>query len=506
MRTYRHTGGAIAATAILMTGSAAYADVTARQVWDDWQGYMDSFGYEMTAEESQSGSDLTVSDIAMTFPVPEEEMTLTITLSEMTFSDNGDGSVSILLPPGMPMTVVGDGDEAFEVGFDYLTQGWDMVVTGDPSNMTYTYSAASIGMVLTNLMAEGKPVDIGTAEVEMTDVSGTSQMTIGNVRSNAQKLVAGAVTYAINMKDPDDSETHFVIKGGTTNLAMKADTDIPNELDMTDMAAAVKAGFAVDGSYEFGPGEMSFNINDSGDLTQGKTSSQGGSFIVAMGEKGIRYGLGSDELTVELAGGEIPFPVAMAIAEFGFDLTMPVSKSDEEQEFGLAVMLSDFTMSDMIWGIFDPAGQLPRDPATIALDVTGAAKLFLDLLDPEAIEAASNSDEMPGELNALTLKDLTVSLVGAELKGTGDFTFDNNDLESYDGLPKPIGEVNLALSGGNALLDKLVAMGFVPEDQAMGARMMLGLFAVPGEGEDTLKSKIEFTESGGIQANGQRLK
>jgi hypothetical protein len=48
-------------------------------------------------------------------------------------------------------------------------------------------------------------------------------------------------------------------------------------------------------------------------------------------------------------------------------------------------------------------------------------------------------------------------------------------------------------------------MGLVPEDQAMAARMMLGLFARPGDGPDTLTSKIEVKGDGAILANGQRL-
>jgi hypothetical protein len=40
----------------------------------------------------------------------------------------------------------------------------------------------------------------------------------------------------------------------------------------------------------------------------------------------------------------------------------------------------------------------------------------------------------------------------------------------------------------------------------MGARMMMGLFAQPGEGEDTLISTIEMKEDGSVLANGQRIK
>ena len=38
--------------------------------------------------------------------------------------------------------------------------------------------------------------------------------------------------------------------------------------------------------------------------------------------------------------------------------------------------------------------------------------------------------------------------------------FDNTDMETFDGMPAPTGSLNLMLVGGNALLDKLVAMGF----------------------------------------------
>ena len=77
---------------------------------------------------------------------------------------------------------------------------------------------------------------------------------------------------------------------------------------------------------------------------------------------------------------------------------------------------------------------------------------------------------------------------------------------TFDGMPAPTGAIDLQLVGGNGLLDKLIQMGLVPEDQAMGVRMMMGLFAVPGDQPDSLKSKVEFTQDGQVLANGQRLK
>ena len=109
-------------------------------------------------------------------------------------------------------------------------------------------------------------------------------------------------------------------------------------------------------------------------------------------------------------------------------------------------------------------------------------------------------------LNAVTIQELLVSAAGAKLTGTGDFAFNNDDLTSFDGMPAPSGEANLSLTGANTLMDKLIEMGLMSDDDAMGARMMMGMLAVPGEGEDTLNSKIEISEDGKILANGQRIK
>ena len=107
----------------------------------------------------------------------------------------------------------------------------------------------------------------------------------------------------------------------------------------------------------------------------------------------------------------------------------------------------------------------------------------------------------PGQLNAVNINEIKLNIAGAELTGDGDFAFNNDGM-----MPVPSGVMNMMLTGGNGLLDTLVGMGLVPEEQAMGARMMMGLFTRPGDGDDTLVSTIEVNEDGSILANGQRIK
>ncbi len=193
----------------------------------------------------------------------------------------------------------------------------------------------------------------------------------------------------------------------------------------------------------------------------------------------------------------------ISLAEYGFDLLMPLSATDEPVDFALGVNLTDLAVNEEIWAMIDPGAMLAHDPATLILDVTGTAKLFADLADP-AQAAALAEMPVPGEVHSVSLNDLTVAIAGAQVTGAGAFTFDNTDTTTIPGVPRPEGKLEIQANGINALIDSLVQMGLVPEEQVMGARMMLGLFTVP-VGDDQLTSTIEVNAEGHVLANGQRL-
>ena len=74
--------------------------------------------------------------------------------------------------------------------------------------------------------------------------------------------------------------------------------------------------------------------------------------------------------------------------------------------------------------------------------------------------------------------------------GDGAFTFDSSDMQSFAPLPRPEGEASVEITGFNALLDNVVAMGLVPEQDVMGARMMMGMFA-RSTGDDKMETSVE---------------
>ena len=281
-------------------------------------------------------------------------------------------------------------------------------------------------------------------------------------------------------------------------------TQMVADADPTDLNAMLQAGFAANGNFAYGASDFSLSVDEKGEQFMASGQSQGGSASFAISKESLNYTASQRGFEIALSGSEIPFPqVTAQLGELDFNITIPASKSDAPQDFAMLTSFKGLNVGNEIWSMFDPAGMIPRDPANLVLDLAGTGNWLVDIMDPASAESM---DKQPGELHSLTLKDMELSLAGASLTGKGAFTFDNNDLESFDGMPAPSGQADFTLTGANKLLDTLVNMGLVPEDQAQGMRMMTGMFARPGEGEDTLVSEIVVTEDGQVLANGQRLK
>lgn len=502
----RRSCGAVLAYAVITQG--ALADLTSQDVWNDWKTYLSQMGYTVSGDETVAGNVTTIADMAVSMDLPEEDATFQMVVPEMSLTENGDGTVSIDFPDTYVMTVSGQGDgEEFSVDINYSETGMNLVVSGSPDEMTYDYSADTIGIKLDGLNVDGEkmPADALALNLNMTDLAGSSVMKIGENRDIDQKFTAGGMTYDMAFQDPDSGDTARV-DGSMSQLAFEGTNVIPSEFDISDPQAFYKAGFSFSGLFTYGSGQNAIAGTSEGEAFSVGSESQGGKFGASIDAERLAYDIEQNSAKVAVTTADLPFPIEIAMENAGFKFEIPVQKSEEIQPFGFAMNLTDFTMSDILWSMFDPAGALPRDPATIALDTTGTAKVLLNIFDPTAVENLDTSDAAPGELHSLKINELLVSLVGAKLTGEGDFTFDNSNVSEFDGMPTPTGVAKLKLNGANALIDKLIEMGLVSDSDAMGARMMMGLMAVPGDEPDTLSSEIEFTADGQILANGQRIK
>ncbi|MBM1308905.1 hypothetical protein JQT66_01845 [Sulfitobacter mediterraneus] len=498
------------AVPMVFLSQAALADLTPAQVWGDWQQYMEGMGYSVQGQQSASGNNLTVSDIQLGFEMPDQAGSMNMSMGTIVFVGQGDGSVAVVMPETLPMVMTGtDGtsSSAFKLTMDYIQNGHSMIVSGTPEQMNYAYTADTFGLKLQQLEADGEVIGPETARFDVTGtglVSNTN-MTIGDLRDYQQTGSVGGISYDLFVDNPQEGN-QVSLNGNLQNLEMSAEGAIPLLPEKaSDTSAMIKAGFEITGAFNAGSSATAMQVTDpvNGDMSL-NTSSQGSRLSVDLGADGVSYGGGQTNLQVTMNVADLPFPIELSMAQSAFNLAIPVSKSDEQQDFAFGLTMGDFQMSDLIWGIFDPAGQLPRDPATLVIDLAGKAKLLVDYLDPKVAE--NMGADVPGEVEAVTINKLLLDAVGAKFEADGKVALDNTDKTTIPGFPKPVGSISFTLDGANGLIDKLVSMGLIPADQAMMPRMMMGMITVPAGGPDQLKSKIDFTTDGQILANGQRIK
>ncbi|WP_456390760.1 hypothetical protein [Profundibacter sp.] len=596
-----------------LTTTTAFADVTALQIWDDWQALLARTGAEVRFEQSISDGILTINDLTFTAKDSGNDGITRVKLGSLVFQEQDDGSVMILLPTDAPI-VVDTGNE--QITLNQSHKDLSLVVSGSPMDLTYRYTVAEVSLRLVEMMVIGEPVDGLSAVISLNAISGTTQSRDAGLREMVQDVTIGAASYSIDF-NPDDEDKSLASQGTLTDVQSSFDLAIPENLKTGTMQEVMEAGLRALGHFGYSDLTASLMLNDAGDVANATLSSQqvavntkfgkgqddklaitqdisfgplkvlsdtdighndkylqfdlaiaqigagytvvfpdvyrdgsfedlslpealdaGLSINLGFGYNGINGAFSHDagdkssdgSLTSATAGfnlsldrdvllytadtgttemrattPELPIgPVEFTVSEVSSHWVIPLKVSGDPAPFSIREVTSNLSISDNLWAKFDADGLLPRGPLSYVWDVSGTGNWLIDPFD----ERFQDEDlgETKGELHSLSLNELKLSGAGIDLTGAGAFTFNNDDLETFDGIPAPIGALDLKLVGLNKLLDALIELGFVADDEAMGARMGLGLFTIKGDGEDTLISHIETNDDGHVLANGKRLK
>lgn len=487
-----------ACLAALLIGSAASAAVTAAEVWENLESNLDIYGDDGVSYEVDTDANGTVTVSDLTLTMSDDDVSVSTEIGDLVFSENGDGTVDIDMADSYAMNMKDDNGDGFKMIIGQ--SGLEITASGVPDAINYDLSAEQYTVILDEVIESGEvvPADIRFA---INDLAGAYQIAMGDIRNIAYNMTAATVDLLFNIEDDGNM---VVMSGKIADVFVDADVDLPDMSAEQDPENLFVEGLRVDARYGLGQADYIFEIVDDQTNVTGTVSNGNAQASVAIDKGEVSYDASSTDIAFRLNPGMLPFPVNVDLAEYGISFAVPLAKADDPTDFGLSLNLTDLTINDEIWMMGDPAGQLPRDPITAKLDVSGMAKLFFDLLDPSQADAIEMA-EVPGELHSVKLNDLTLKAVGAAISGKGAFTFDNSDFETIPDIPRPEGEVTLNIDGANQLMDTLVGMGLLPEDQAMGARMMLGMFA-RSVGDDQLTSTVEINEQGHIIANGQRIR
>lgn len=163
--------------------------------------------------------------------------------------------------------------------------------------------------------------------------------------------------------------------------------------------------------------------------------------------------------------------------------SMPMAPAPEPDDMAIRLALSDVTLDDSAWQAIDPGGALPREPATLAVDLGGTARVT------RRIDAMRAGDAPPYEIRQLDLKDVSLDALGATARATGS-------VEILQPINFPLGTVEVSMTGVSALVGALGRAGVLSPEQVEMADAILTVYARPGESKDSWATEISFTNDG----------
>ena len=485
-----------------LLATPAFAELSAEEAWQIYQDANADAGEFSFESADVSRNRVTVTGAMLV--LGDDLNTIVVELGTMVFAEAA-GGVGLTLAPRIPLQMEFDveGDNA-EVTAAIFLDGADIVLSGSAEEMVQTYSFAQMEFVIEAIedMPEDTTFDISAT---LTDLSGQTTLAGTDTRAAAFTAQSESLVYDVSAISPQDG--NISMDATLAGIAVEGTTNFPAGF------AAMQAGtlfqnpdYALDATLSSQSLSLSAQVSDaSGDGTFEVVAGPG-TVAMDIANGAVAYDGGLEALEVSTVVPDLPLPVNVNLARYGYRVSMPMVPTDEVRPMAFGIDLIGLEIDDFLWNLFDPGTVLPREPADLTFLANLTGRWLVDITDPDAPMQAMMAGDSIFEVESADISNLRLSAAGSELTGKGAFTFDNNDLFTFDGMPAPDGGVDLKLVGGNGLIDKLVQMGLLPQEQAMGARMMLGLFAVPGEGEDTLTSRIDVKPDGQVLANGQRIR
>ncbi|WP_168199190.1 DUF2125 domain-containing protein [Pseudorhodobacter turbinis] len=480
----------------------ALADITAEEAWNSWKDLGTAHGQTLTTgSENRAGDTLTITDL--TIELVQDDAKVAGVIPEVRFREMGDGRVEVTMSNAYTFNMESEnaGGDPVSGTFNITQSGASLITSGTPAAMSHDYNADSLKVSVVDFVTDGMPRDMAI-DMNLLDLAMTYNVEPGDIMSVASTFASKALMFSAKGTG-NDGEGAFDIAGEAHNIAGVTASAIPAEMAESDIVSQLAKGMSSDGAFTYDRGSLKVRAEGEGGATSNFDSkSKGGSLKVAIDKDRMSYGVIGKGVEMKVSGSSIPFPeLAGAYDQAAFNLTLPISKSDEAKDFSIETRLEGLTVSDAIWGMIDSGASLPRDPATLIVSLKGKAKPLIDMLsgDPEA----APQDPPPFEVESVNVEEVQLTVAGAEFKGNGTLAFDNSQpLVLGDVLPMPTGKLDLSLVGANTLLGKLQALGFVQQDMVMTFGMMAAMLGKPGTEPDSFTSQVEFLEGGKITVNG----
>ena len=485
----------------------AHAELSTREVWENTKRILETGGYQVFGEEVSLGSDLSIRDAKIVLEV-DEQTDIIFDVESLSLNKKIDGFIYLSLPQEINVQYINEDDFGYKTQANILIRARDLElkVSGQPKKILYEMTASSAGFALVELLDNGVP---------STDFTATMELVLADIKS-----VIKSTSDEANEIKSMLSASGASIKGGVNLLSIPLElsfqyvmdqlksSSVSNEPEVSideDFELALEKGFSSTSNLSFDKSELVLNANAPGGPLSFSFSSGPASLTNAISEAGLIIQSDNQKTVLNFKVPSNGWDFELDLQEFRAAVNIPLLVKTGEQEFGMSIKLSGLNLSDTIWNFFDADNIMLNQPATLEFDIEGSTVL-VEGLTSEAIIGNQNLNPLEiGQILSFKLNDFLLDAFGVTVEANGDFEFDNEDFQTFDGIPRPMGKGSLKIQGSNEFMERLEGMQLFPSETIMGARMMLALL-MRAVDDDTLISEFEIDEKGKIYANGQRLR
>ena len=488
--------------------SPSSAELSVDQVWDDIVKRTKSSGYKVSTILSRSDGMLVLSQLNLSNDNLTKGYSLNVNLGDMRLVSNNDGSVT--LSPSKTIAwdflFLDTERDTMAIKLIQKTKHLAIVASGTVGQISYDYSAERIDVVFDEFGVQGDPMrsDEADLRIRLVDVVGKSKITGDALLETFSNFSAKNINFMARFA-PRAEPYEGTWKTRLSNVSFASTGQIPDDISLQDVSSALSAGYNNSSVFEFEAGETDVSFNSGSQGCVFESSSTGGTASNIIAITGLKSTSEIRSVKFSSAGDLLPFPLKAMLGSLSHQASMPVMPLSKQQAFGLKLELNELFLSEGVWNTFDPLNDLPHDPISLNLDVQGVMLLLIDVLGSGMSKADLNDLTAIASLVSLSFKSVMFSGFGAEVLAQGEFEFDNEDLKTFGGMPRPEGRANVKLMGINGFLEKAVKIGLIGSQQAMGTQMAIGMFALP-IGNDMMQTEVEIDKNGGVFANGQKLR
>ena len=274
----------VSCAALLIFTAPSVAQVTPEQVWQSWQDMSAASGQAISADSvTRDGDSLIVTGLQMN--VEQQGANAEGRLSELRFTDAGDGTVDITLPPNYPITMkLSDRPrqlKPIEISMEITQENMTLTASGDPTAVKYDMSAPSLTIKLTRIDGLAAQSQVVTGEATLSNIEGSYSVTdTSELRSD---FTVGAVALALLGAD---FENELRMTAALKNLTMISEATMIGAVGSPSFEETLRNGASSSSNFTVGSSDFDLEAVDRDGVTSVKGTLDGQSFRRSLMFKG----------------------------------------------------------------------------------------------------------------------------------------------------------------------------------------------------------------------------